>query len=393
MDVVKIESRPRPEALRNTYFLDHPDVFEPSGVPTTALYGGLARSVRSVAVELAAPAAPRCSAGWRPRPTSWWRTSGPDVLDRFGCGFDDLHALNPRLTMLSISGYGRTGPRVDVRGVRLEHQQPRRARASAWGHTHGYHFDYVAGYHGALGVLAALRQTADHRRRRPPRPRPGRGRRQRDDADPRRPAGHRSALRASGQRRRPARSSAPWSRCAGADRWLAVDAVDRADWDRLCARGRRCAPDRRALAEATSRPARTALAGVGGHPHAVPGRARAAARRRRRRAGAGRRRPRPATRSCGRAASSSRSTTPTSAASSTRARSSAPFARRGGVKGAGAPARRAHPRGARRVGRHRASRGGRAVRIGSDLGHGLTCSRAGDSDLRHCQTLYFTILY
>ena len=52
MDVVKIESHVRPEALRNTYFLDHPDTREPSGVPTTALYGGLARSVRSVSIEL-----------------------------------------------------------------------------------------------------------------------------------------------------------------------------------------------------------------------------------------------------------------------------------------------------------------------------------------------------
>ena len=58
MDVVKIESHVRPEALRNTYFLDHPDAREPSGVPTTALYGGLARSVRSVAIELASPGGP-----------------------------------------------------------------------------------------------------------------------------------------------------------------------------------------------------------------------------------------------------------------------------------------------------------------------------------------------
>src|SRR5687767_12077010 len=40
MDVVKIESRVRPEALRYNYFFDHPDVLEPSGAPTTALYGG-----------------------------------------------------------------------------------------------------------------------------------------------------------------------------------------------------------------------------------------------------------------------------------------------------------------------------------------------------------------
>lgn len=34
----------------------------------------------------------------------------PGVLEKMGLGWDDLHALNPRLIMLRISGFGQTGP-------------------------------------------------------------------------------------------------------------------------------------------------------------------------------------------------------------------------------------------------------------------------------------------
>ena len=40
----------------------------------------------------------------------------PGALDDWGLGWDALHALNPKLIMLSLSGFGQTGPRASEPG-------------------------------------------------------------------------------------------------------------------------------------------------------------------------------------------------------------------------------------------------------------------------------------
>jgi alpha-methylacyl-CoA racemase len=45
----------------------------------------------------------------------------PGVMARFGLGYDDVRALNPRLVYCSITGYGQTGPRAGEAGHDLNY--------------------------------------------------------------------------------------------------------------------------------------------------------------------------------------------------------------------------------------------------------------------------------
>ncbi len=86
----------------------------------------------------------------------------PGTLEEWGLGWDDLHALNPRLIMLRISGYGQTGP--DCRkpgfgvlgeamgGLRYLTGEPGRVPVRV-GVSIG---DTLAALHGVIGVLTAL---------------------------------------------------------------------------------------------------------------------------------------------------------------------------------------------------------------------------------------------
>ncbi|MBU4612450.1 CoA transferase [Achromobacter sp. GG226] len=86
----------------------------------------------------------------------------PGTMEKWGMGWEALHALNPRLIMLRVSGYGQTGPRRDepgfaavgeaMAGLRYLTGEPGRPPVRA-GLSLG---DTIAGLHGALGVLLAL---------------------------------------------------------------------------------------------------------------------------------------------------------------------------------------------------------------------------------------------
>jgi formyl-CoA transferase len=87
----------------------------------------------------------------------------PGALEKWGIGFKDLHAINPKLIMLRVSGYGQTGPYKDrpgfgvigeaMGGLRYLTGEPGRPPVRT-GVSIG---DTLSGLHGVIGILMALR--------------------------------------------------------------------------------------------------------------------------------------------------------------------------------------------------------------------------------------------
>ncbi len=86
----------------------------------------------------------------------------PGTLDRWGLSFDSVHALNPRIILVSVSGYGQTGPyrtkpgfasvAEGISGIRHLTGYPDRPPVRV-----GISLaDHVAGMHALFGLLMAL---------------------------------------------------------------------------------------------------------------------------------------------------------------------------------------------------------------------------------------------
>ena len=88
----------------------------------------------------------------------------PGTLEKWGLGWDTLKALNPRLVMVRISGYGQTGPYRDrpgfgrignaFGGLSFIAGYPDRPPVTPGSATIP---DYLAGIYGAMGAMLALR--------------------------------------------------------------------------------------------------------------------------------------------------------------------------------------------------------------------------------------------
>ena len=70
----------------------------------------------------------------------------PGTMEKWGIGWDVLHAINPGLIMLRVSGYGQTGPYKDRPGFRPRRPRGRRAHLSRWdaeGHAGDRRIDHA----------------------------------------------------------------------------------------------------------------------------------------------------------------------------------------------------------------------------------------------------------
>ncbi len=250
-DVVKIEDRHRPDPLRAYEAPHQAEVVEPSGLRNTALYAGLTRSMRSICLEMATVEGREVFRRLVGQVDVLIENLRPGKLASWGCSEAELHSLNPDLVVVSISGYGRTGPLADFRAY-ASNINNYVGLTEAWA-LDGTHFDFVAGFHGASAVLAGL-AAADE------------GACVAIDMAQTEAAATVMAplyldFLANGRASGSAPNEVPGSwlsavvPCRGDDAWLAVELEDAADWDRLCEHieqarlrldGEQATPERRA---------------------------------------------------------------------------------------------------------------------------------------------------
>src|SRR5579859_4874297 len=230
-DVVKIESPARPDNLRRLWAPGEPVVHEPSGADTSPMFAKFNRTTRSVALDMKDPASVALFLRLAAAADVIIENYAPGVMARWGLGYEQIAAVNPRIVMLSLTGFGHSGPR--------SHYLAYGATVcsfvgltDAWQYPSGVHFDYLSQAHGVFGVLAALAA----------RDRTGRGTHV-DLAEVETAAavmgpmmldyavnGRRSVV--PGNRVAGALLSEV-VRCRGDDGWLAVEIEDAADWQVL----------------------------------------------------------------------------------------------------------------------------------------------------------------
>ena len=152
-DVVKIEPPGAGDPLRNWRLIKN---------GTSVWWQVQSRNKRSVAIDLRAPDGQQLARRLIAEADVLIENFRPGTLEGWGLSPDELHALNPGLVILRISGYGQTGPYRDLPGFGvigeamggLRHltAEPGRVPVRV-GVSIG---DTLAALHGVIGVMMAL---------------------------------------------------------------------------------------------------------------------------------------------------------------------------------------------------------------------------------------------
>ena len=165
-DVIKVERPGRGDDSRGW---GPPFVGQPYGPYTgeSAYFIAANRNKRSITVNLKSPEGQEIVRRLAATSDALVENFRTGVLDGMGLGYEDLHALYPRLVYCSISGYGRTGPYaerpgydfiIQAEGGMMGITGPEEGPPSRVGVPI---VDITAGMFAAAGVLAALR-SRDH---------------------------------------------------------------------------------------------------------------------------------------------------------------------------------------------------------------------------------------
>jgi crotonobetainyl-CoA:carnitine CoA-transferase CaiB-like acyl-CoA transferase len=151
------------DKLEDPHVGDYLRVFPPLKHGLAGRFNALNRDKRSLCLDLKQPAGRDALLKLIAHYDVIVESFRPGVLDRLGVGFSSLVAVNPRLIMLSISGYGQDGPLRDRAGhdlnyVALAGVLGLAGPASGPPPTPPIQLADIAGgaLFGAVGILAAL---------------------------------------------------------------------------------------------------------------------------------------------------------------------------------------------------------------------------------------------
>jgi crotonobetainyl-CoA:carnitine CoA-transferase CaiB-like acyl-CoA transferase len=158
-EVVKIESRSRPSNVRTQPFNDAPTLAtEPSGVTNTPMYASFSRGMLGVAIEMGTDEGRNVFRDLAATSDVVIENFGAGVMAHWGCAYDDLRARNASLVMVSISGYGRTGPRAHYLAYGSNIANFTGIGDVWW--TNPTYADFLTAAHAVVAILAARRHVA-----------------------------------------------------------------------------------------------------------------------------------------------------------------------------------------------------------------------------------------